>query len=83
MTDPVGTILGPAERDLREAWSARIAEIIDEEGGPLDYWLDGFPVLVGVSMEFFDDMEKRIAACKRVSDVELRWLALDGPKGLT
>ena len=72
----IGIILGATERSLHEAWLARIAEIIDEEGGPLDFWRDGFPVLVGVSMNFFDDLNERMAACQRVCDMELRWLAL-------
>ena len=81
MSDQIGIILGPTERKLCAAWRARIAEIIAEEGGPLDFWADGLPVLVGVSMQFFDDMDERMAAVRRVSDLELRWLALGGPEG--
>ena len=78
----VGIILGPTERKLVEAWRARIAEIVDEEGGPLDFWADGLPVLVGVSFRFFDTIDERIAAVQRVSDLELRWVARGGPEGL-
>ncbi len=60
MSDQIGIILGATERKLCAAWRARIAEIIAEEGGPLDYWLDGFPILVRVSMKFFDDTNERI-----------------------
>ena len=76
MTEPVLVDLTPLsgpEQAVYRLWQQRLRKIHEEEG-PLDFYLDGYPILIGVAMRFaaragFNDEEAR-AIAHRVVDFE-------------
>ena len=89
MTEPVLIDLTPLtrpEQAVYRLWQQRLYKVQEEEGGPLDFYQDGYPILVCLLVRFAErtglDLEETHAIAHRFVDFEFNICRLlDAEKG--